>query len=108
MYIFLRGSGLFGRLFAWLKAPFRAGHDQANAPASSYAFPATLFLPRERVAVAARPACNDNKDVPEAVAIFRGLAARLATVANQNVRKSLVGKRAGRCAPAGKAIPKRK
>ena len=35
------------------------------------------------------------------------LAARLSTIAKQNAPKLLVGKRAGRCAPAGKAIPKR-
>ncbi len=35
------------------------------------------------------------------------LAARLATVAKQNAPKRLLGKRAGRCAPAGKATPKR-
>jgi hypothetical protein len=107
MYIFSRELGLFDRLFAWLKASFCVRHDRPNAQAWPYAFPATLFLQRERVVADPRPACNDNRDTAALMGPMRGLAAMLATVGRQNVPKRLLGKRAGRFAPIGKAIPKR-
>jgi hypothetical protein len=108
MYIFARDFGLFGRLLAWLKAPFRAGHDRSCALGTlSLTFPATLFLPRESAVVKLRAACNENQNTSAIKPAARMFAARLATIAKQNVPKLLIGKRAGRCAPAGKAIPKR-
>jgi hypothetical protein len=108
MYIFARDSGLFGRIVAWLKAPFRAGHDRSRALGTlPFMFPATLFLPREPAVVKLRAACNENQNTIAIKPAARMFAARLATIAKQNVPKRLLGKRAGCCAPAGKAIPKR-
>jgi hypothetical protein len=107
MYIFARDFGLFDRFFAWLKASFRVGHDPSCAGSWPYAFPATLFLSREGAVMNMRPACNENRATAAAKPVERMLAARLATIAKQNAPKLLIGKRAGRCAPAGKAILKR-
>jgi hypothetical protein len=108
MYVFARDFGLFGRIVSWLKAPFRAGHDRScELGTLPYMFPATLFLPREHAVAKLRAACNENLNTSPMKPAARMLAARLATIAKQNVPKRLLGKRAGRCAPAGKAIPKR-
>jgi hypothetical protein len=105
MYIFSRG--FFGRLFALLREPFGLGRESSRlAGGWPSAFPATLFLPRERPAEKRLPQGNENQIIIVGP-VTRLLAARLATIAKQNAPKLLVGKRAGRCGPAGKAIPKR-
>ncbi|WP_439542098.1 hypothetical protein [Hyphomicrobium sp.] len=99
--------GVLARLIEWVRAAFQGAQAFVAAPASAGDLP-SLFIPRIAAARAALVVPVALAPVMDFAATLRtfALAARLRSVAMQNVRCSLKGRRRRRTATAGKPIPK--
>lgn len=96
-------SYIFQRLFGWIARKLQASKVARPAPDLSYFLPA-LFVKRSPFPV--RPTV-DAWDFAAVSAWRWVLAARLKSIAAQNVPKSRRGPRRKAAPPAGKAIPKK-
>lgn len=99
--------GVLARLIEWVRAAFQGAQALVAAPSSAGDLP-SLFVPRIAAARAALVIPVSLAPVMDFAATLRtfALAARLRSVATQNVRCSLKGRRRRRTAAAGKPIPK--
>lgn len=100
--------GLLARLVQWVRTAFQAAQTHAPTTKAVGDLP-SLFMPR--VAAVPTPvslAAASLAPVLDFAATLKtfALAARLRSVATQNVRCSLKGRRSRRAAAAGKPIPK--
>lgn len=95
---------LVGRLFAWILGPWQK--PKPAAPVHLGASESAEFMVPLMAAskTETRPAASAARPTTDADSV---LPQRLAAVSRLNARSSLVSKRAGTQAPAGKAIPKK-
>jgi hypothetical protein len=106
MPVGVKRPGLLTRLIKWVTSAFQAGPPPVHASKPAGELPA-LFIPRlaaDRAALTPSPLAS----VIDFAATLKtyALAARLRSVATQNVRCSLKGRGRRRAAAAGKPIPK--
>ncbi|MFA5948885.1 MAG: hypothetical protein WC807_01235 [Hyphomicrobium sp.] len=95
--------GILGRLLGWIAAAFGASARSMLQQPDVDKVPTLLFRPR----TGGRPSVS-TLELARNIDRARShvLAARLRSVAVQNVPSALVRKRRSTCAPAGKVIPK--